>query len=70
MRRPRVREAELLALGFHDLLAAIHAAGADVMAQMHFTRGRLDRERRRSEEIMCTVHATLRRGLLVLLVGQ
>src|SRR6266704_295475 len=57
----------LLALGLDDLLAAIVTARADVMAQMHFARRRLDRERRIDEEIVSAVHAALRRGFLVLL---
>src|SRR5213594_599249 len=57
----------LLALGLDDLLAAIVTARADVMAQMHFARRRLDREGRVAEEIVSTVHAALRRGFLVLL---
>ena len=34
---------------------------------LHFTGGRLDRQRRRGEEIVCTMHAALGGGLLVLL---
>src|SRR2546427_8601142 len=65
---PVMRPGEaLLAPGLDDLLAAIVTARADVMTQMHFARRRLDRERRVAEEIVSTVHAALRRGILVLL---
>ena len=39
-----------------DLLAAVETARADVMASMHFARCRLDRDRRRLEEVMRTMH--------------
>jgi len=43
------RRAPLLALGLEDLLAAIVAVGADVVAQVHFAAHRLDAQRRRVE---------------------
>lgn len=58
---------ELLALGLDDLLAAVIAARADMVAQMRFPGGRLDSQRRIGQEVMGAVHATLRRRLLVLL---
>ena len=53
-----------------DFLAAIVAGRADVMAQMRFTRRRLDRQRRVAQEIVCTMHAPLGWGLFVLLNGH
>src|SRR5258708_10759142 len=57
----------LLALGLDDLLAAIVTARADVMAQMHFARRRLDRHRRIGEETRRARRPALRRRFLVLL---
>jgi len=57
----------LFALGLDDFLAAIVAAGADVMAQMRFARGRLDGQCRVSQEIMRAMHPTFGRGLFILL---
>src|SRR5258706_10185889 len=59
--------ATLFALGLQDLLAAIVAARADVVTQMYFAGGRLDRERRIAQKIVGAVHTALRGGLLVLL---
>src|SRR6266850_2239989 len=65
---PVMRPGEaLLAPGLDDLLAAIVAARADVMTQMHFAGRRFDREGRGGEKIVSAVHATLRRRFLVLL---
>src|SRR5512144_453912 len=53
--------------GLDDLLAAVIAARADVMAAVRLAGHRLERERRRRETIVRAMHAALRRGLLVLL---
>ncbi|CAM2178706.1 hypothetical protein PSAC2689_30110 [Paraburkholderia sacchari] len=57
----------LVVLRLDDFLAAVVAVRADVVTQMHFTRARLDSQRRAREEIVRAVHAALRRRLLVLL---
>src|SRR5512139_1242882 len=57
----------LFASGLDDLLAAIVAARADVMTQMHFARRGLDRKRRVGEKVMGAMHTALRRRLFVLL---
>src|SRR3546814_10171212 len=54
-------------LGLQDLAATIEAVGADVVAQMGFAGGGLDRGGRIDQKIVRAVHATLGRGLLVLL---
>ena len=66
-RRAASRPGGLLALGLGNLLATIDAGGRHVVAQMHFTGGRLDGQRGRHEEIVGTMHTALGRGLLVLL---
>src|SRR5581483_4222310 len=50
-----------------DLLAAVVAGRADVVAQMHFAAHRLDGKRGLLQVIMRAMHAALGRGLLVLL---
>ena len=57
----------LTRLGLDDLLAAVEAGRADVMAQVRLAAGRLDRERGRAQVIVRAVHAALGRRLLVLL---
>src|ERR1700759_2284851 len=57
----------LVVLRLDDFLAAIVAIRANVVAQMHFTRARLDGQRRCREGIVRTVHTALRRRLLILL---
>src|SRR5438552_18907833 len=57
----------LLALGADDLLAAVEARRADVMAQVVLAGGRLDRHRGRAQVVMRAVHAAPRRRFLVLL---
>src|SRR4051794_20994742 len=57
----------LVGLGLDDLLAAVVAARADVMTPVHFAAHRLDRERRRFEMVVRTMHAALGGRLLVLL---
>ena len=44
----------------HDFLAAIIAAGTDVMTQVHFAADRFDGQWRICERIVCAVHAALR----------
>jgi hypothetical protein len=57
----------LVGLGLDDLLAAVKAAGADVMATMRLSGRWFDGERRLRQEIVRAMHAALRRRLLVLL---
>src|SRR5271170_3383863 len=59
-----------VALGLDDLLAAIIAAGADVMAQVHFATDGFDRERRVGQKIMPAPHAALRWRLFILLYSH
>src|ERR1700682_6384532 len=65
-----LRPGALFALGLQYFLAAVMTARADVVAQVHLARGRLDGERRIHEEIVGAVHAALGRGFLVLLDGH
>jgi hypothetical protein len=58
---------KLFASGLDDLAATIKAVGADMVTQMRFTGGRLDGQRRVGQEIVRAMHATLGRGLFVLL---
>jgi hypothetical protein len=64
---PKNRSSSSIALAFDDLLAAVIPARADVMAQVDFAGGRLDRERRIRQKIVRAMHPALGRGLLVLL---
>src|SRR5439155_769908 len=57
----------LLALGADDFLAAVEARRADVVAQVRFAGGRLDRHRGCAQVVMRAVHAAARRRFLVLL---
>ena len=59
--------ASLFAFATHNLLAPIVTVGADVMAQMHFTRGGLQRHRRSRQRVVRTMHAALGRRFFVLL---
>src|SRR6185295_3413301 len=72
---PRLRRApepaaitrrRLVVLALDDFLAAVIAGGTHVMAQVHFTRGRLHRERRAGKGVVRAVHAALRWGFSVL----
>ena len=47
-------------LGLDDFATTVKPGGADVVAQVHFTRGRLDRDAGYDQGIVRTVHATLR----------
>src|SRR5688500_3286070 len=60
------RGRRLFSLGLDDLLPAVVDVGADVMAQVHFARGRLRCERRGRERVVGPMHAALRRGFPVL----
>jgi len=57
----------LFALALGDLLASVVAAGANMVAQMDFSCGRLNGQRWRRQEIMRTMHTALGRGFFVLL---
>jgi hypothetical protein len=60
----------LLALGLQYLLAAVYAGGRDVVTQMHFPGSRFDSEGGIGQKVVGAMHATLGRGLLVLLYGH
>jgi hypothetical protein len=60
----------LLALALDDFFAAVETSRGNVMTQMGFAGGRLDGQRGCGQEVMSTVHATLGRGLFVLLNGH
>jgi hypothetical protein len=55
---------------FDHFFAAVKTGWADVVPAMRFTRGRLNREKRRLQEIMRTMHSAFRRGLFILLDGH
>src|SRR4051812_39058328 len=57
-------------LGLHDLAAAVETGGADVVTQVRFAGGRLHCDTRHRQRVVRTVHAALRRRLLVLLDGH
>src|ERR1700674_3812364 len=57
----------LVGLGLRDLLAAIEAVRANVVAQMGFARHRFDGERRIGKRAVRAVHPAFRRRFLVLL---
>jgi hypothetical protein len=57
----------LFALASGDLLASVVAAWADVMAQMGLARSSFNSQWWSRQEIVCTVHSALGRGLLILL---
>ena len=57
----------LIFLALDNLLAAVVAVRAHVMASMHFAGSRLDRSRRIGKEIVRAMHSAARCGLLVLL---
>jgi len=59
-----------VSLGFEHLAAPVKPSRADVMAQMHFTGGGLNRDARGHQGIVRAVHAALGRRLLVLLNGH
>jgi len=57
----------LFALGLDDLLAAVKAVGADVMAQVNLAGGGLDSQRGLAQRVVRTVHTALGGGFFVLL---
>ena len=57
----------LVVLGLQDFTATVETVRADVVTQVGFAGGRLDCQVRCGQEIVRTVHAALRRGLLILL---
>jgi hypothetical protein len=57
----------LVVLGLQDFATTVETVRADVVTQVRLASGRLDRQVRRDEEIVRTVHAALRWGLLILL---
>jgi hypothetical protein len=56
-----------VSLGLQNLAATVETVGADVMAQVRFAGRGFNRGGRVDQEIVRAVHATLGRGLLVLL---
>jgi hypothetical protein len=64
---PVFQDADLFALGLGNLLATVETVRADVVTQMNLTRRGFNSQSRRGQEIVRTMHATLGRGLLVLL---
>src|SRR6185436_245455 len=67
---PAEDERSGVGLGLQDLAAAVEAGRADVVAQVHFTSGRLDAGAGTDQCVVRTVHAALGRRLLVLLDGH
>jgi hypothetical protein len=61
------RARKLFAFGLDDFAATIKAVGADMVAQVRFTRSRLNSQRRIGQEIVRAMHAALGRGFFVLL---
>jgi hypothetical protein len=57
----------LVVLGLEYFTATIETVRADVVTQVRFTSRWLDTQLRRNQEIVRTVHAALRWGLLILL---
>jgi hypothetical protein len=53
--------------GLDDFASAVETGGADVVAQVHFTSGGLERNTGYDQGIVRAVHAALRRGFFVLL---
>ena len=63
----KLRRRLLVVLGLENFAATVKAVRADVVTQVRFTGRWLDAQLRSNQEIVRTVHAALRRGLLVLL---
>jgi len=57
----------LFAFGLDDLLAAIVTGWRDMVTQVYLASDRLDSQRRIPQKVMRAMHATLGRGLLILL---
>jgi hypothetical protein len=64
---PGTRLKLFVVLGLQNLATTVKTVGADVMATMRFTGGRLNCDRWRHQEVVRTMHAALGRGFLVLL---
>jgi len=60
----------LLALALDDFFTAVETSRGNVVTQVGFARGRLDSQRGSGQKVMSAVHATLGRGLFVLLNGH
>jgi hypothetical protein len=61
------RKLAVVSLGIEHFAATIKAGRADMVTQMHFTSSRLDCGRRRGQEVVGTMHATLGGGFFILL---
>jgi hypothetical protein len=61
------RKLAVIGLGIKHFTATIKAGRADMVTQMHLAGSRLDRSRRRGQEVVGTMHATLGGGFLILL---
>jgi hypothetical protein len=57
----------LVVLGLENFTPTVETIRADVMPHMRFASCRLNSQRRRYQEIVCTMHTALRRGFFVLL---
>jgi hypothetical protein len=57
----------LVVLGLQYFATTVETVRADVVTQVRLTSRRLDTQLRSNQEIVRTVHAALRRGLLILL---
>jgi hypothetical protein len=64
---PRQKRRLLVVFRLQDLATTVKAVRADVVTQVRFAGRRFDGQVRRNQEIVRTVHAALRWGLLVLL---
>uniref|UniRef100_E6PL32 Uncharacterized protein n=1 Tax=mine drainage metagenome TaxID=410659 RepID=E6PL32_9ZZZZ len=69
-KQPRSGKHSRFGLGLDDLAPTVKAVRADVVTQMHFTRGRFDRNRRLLQMLVRAMHAALGRRFLVLLYGH
>jgi hypothetical protein len=63
----KTRRRLLVVLGLQYFTTTVETVRADVVTQVRLTRRRLDTQLRSNQEIVRTVHAALRRGLLILL---
>lgn len=69
-RQPQSGKHSRFGLGLDDLAPAVKTVWADVMTQMHFTRGRFDRNWRLLKMLVRAMHAAFGRRFLVLLDGH
>jgi len=63
----KIKRRLLVVLGLENFTATVEAVRADVVTQMRFTRGWLDTQLRRDQEVVRAVHTALGWGLLILL---